>query len=135
MKMEDIVRKQHELEDRIARFQEQINEFMRLSFRDLDTREHERAMALLYDLMTEAADDVTRIDHMFKGLLLKKTYSRRKAGECPSFLSRLAIPLGMQAFIAWQFDYPIPLTEQLAHDWAAGNAESTRRLLAQPTHH
>jgi hypothetical protein len=131
MKMEDIVRKQHELEDRIARFQEQINEFMRLSFRYLDTREHEIAIARLYDLMTEATDDATRIDHMFKGLLLNKTYSRRKAGERPSFLSRLAPSYGLGAFIGWQFDYPIPLTEQLAHDWAAGNAESTRRLLAE----
>lgn len=131
MKMENMVRKQHELEDLIAHFQKQINRFMELSFYSLDIRQHEIAMARLCDLMAAAPDENARIDSMFKGLLLKKTYSRRKAGERPSFLLRLSeAPYEMETFITWRFDYPISLTEPLIHEWAAGNTESTKRLLA-----
>jgi hypothetical protein len=131
MKMEDIVREQHALEDRIADFRRQIDEFLRLAFRELDVRKHELAMAKLVDRMSEAASEATRIDDLFKGLLLKQTYQRRKAGEKPSFFSTFIIDQNydVDRFVKWQFRYPIPLTEELAQDWAAGNAESTRKLL------
>lgn len=135
MTMEDIVRKHHQLEDRIARFQQQIGEFMNEAFCSMDTRSHEIAMARLYDMMTQATDEAIRIDHMFKGLLLKKTYSRRKAGEKPSIFSRFwHNGCTVNKLIKWKFAYPIPLTESLAQDWADGNSDSTRRLLSERNH-
>ena len=133
MSMEDAVRAQHNFEDRLAKFQAEIDEFMRLSFRELDVRQHEVAMARLIDFMDETTGNSERLDQMFKGLLLKRTYDRRKAGDKPSFFSTIFIKryYKVNDFIKWKFRYPMPLTENLAHDLAAGNHESTRNLQQQ----
>jgi len=135
MTMEDIVRQRHALEDRIKEFQGQVDRYLKLAFRDLDIREHEIALARLFDLMNAAVNDADRVDKMFKGLLLTTTYERRKKGEKPPFITKLYKPdggFGLYAFVNWQFRYPIPLTEQVARDWAAGDMDSTRKLLPSP---
>ena len=125
--MEEIVRRRHELEDRVNNFLHQIDRCA-TEVRTMDTRDIEICMAKLYDLMSQASHEADRLDRLFKGLLVKSVYDKRLAGEkhkcgfwsAPSFPERI---------IDWQFKYPIPLTETLANEWGSGGVSSVRKLL------
>ena len=130
MSMEEIVRQKHEFEARVNRFLKQVRDYS-ADCKAMKTRDMEICIARLYDLMSQAAGEAERLDELFKGFLVKRAYEKRKAGEPYSawrnFWSR---PLfNPENMVRRQFDYPVPLTEELASQWATGNAEAIRKSL------
>jgi len=130
MSMEEIVREKHAFEVRVNHFLKQVRDYS-VDCKAMKTRDMEICMARLYDLMAQAREEAKRLDHLFKGYLVKKAYDKRKAGEPYSawrnFWSR---PLfNPENMVRRQFDYPVPLTEELASQWATGNAEAIRKSL------
>lgn len=127
MSMEDIVRERHKLEDRVTRFLAQIDDLVGRT-RTMETRDIEVCMAKLYDLMTAATDESIKLDRLFKGLLVKSIYDKRKSGEKmrSSFWNGRAFP---PEIVDYKFAYPVPITENLANEWGAGGSGSVRRLI------
>lgn len=131
MKMEDVVRKQHEMEDRINAFLGQIRHYIDDCL-TMDLRTMEIGMARIYDLMNEATNEVDRLDKMFKGKLFKTAYDRKQNGERAPLLNRLGGSWGLEGLdqlISRTFKYPIPLTEQFATDWSGANPETIKGLI------
>ena len=128
MSMEEIVRKRHELEDRVKYFLAQIDRCA-TEIRTLDTRDIEICMAKLFDLMSQATSESARLDNLFKGVLVKSIYDRRISGEKPkrSFWRGISWP---EVIINWEFQYPVQLTESLANEWGSGGEANVRKLLA-----
>ena len=130
MTMEDIVRKRHELEDRIDVFIKQIQEYTSLCAA-VDTRDLEIVMAKLHDAMTQARDDETRIKFIFKGLLTQSVYAQRRAGKRRTVSLKTTV-FGTESLLpeilTRRFSFPLPVTESLATEWSTGNAEKIRML-------
>lgn len=127
MSMEEIVKKRHELEDRVKYFLTQVDRCVS-RIKTMETRDIEICMARLYDLMMEAKDEATRLDNLFKGLLVKSVYDKRKSGD----KKKLALLQGsawLEDIINYEFEYPVPITETLANEWGHGGEPSVRNLL------
>jgi len=129
MSMEDIVKQRHDLEDRVNLFMAQID-VCATRVKTMETRDIEICMARLYDLMAQASDEAARLDRLFKGLLVKSVYDKRKAGEKKkgSFWAGIG---QLDEIVNWWFQYPIPLTETLANEWGQGGGNSVRKLLTR----
>ena len=129
MSMEEIVRQRHELEDRVNQFLEQISQCT-TQVRTMETREIEICMAKLYDLMMQASEEKARLDHLFKGLLVKSVYDQRKAGakQKNTFWSFPALATDI---VNWRFEYPIPINETLANEWSNNWESTVRKLLTK----
>jgi len=127
MSMEDIVKEKHEFEDRVNRFLTQIDKCTSRAM-TMTTRELEICMARLYDLMIQASDETLRLDLLFKGLLVKCVYDKRKAGEKQKyhFWTDSSWP---NEIVKWRFQYPVPITEALANEWGQGGSSAVRKLL------
>jgi len=125
--MVDIVKKKHEFEDRVNRFLTQIDECSSRAM-TMTTRELEICMAKLYDLMVLASDETSRLDLLFKGLLVKCVYDKRKAGESRKYpwFGGYSNP---DEIVLWRFQYPVPITEVLANEWGQGGSSAVRKML------
>ena len=128
MSMAELVRQRHALEDRVNRFLTQCDDCTS-RVKTMDTRDIEICMAVLYDAMVAARDEETRMDRLFKGLLVKSVYDRRKSGENRRVLFWFITPAPTE-IIQYKFAYPVPITETLANEWGKGGAQSVQKLLA-----
>ena len=111
MKMEDLVRQRHELEDKLEDFLTDCQDYLGYCL-TMDLRSMETGMARLYDLMSQSPTEVDRLDKLFKGRLLKLAYDKKKAGARPTLLNRLAGACTIEELIEHSFNYPVPLTQQ-----------------------
>ncbi|MBN8624046.1 MAG: hypothetical protein J0M17_01020 [Planctomycetes bacterium] len=135
MSLEEQVRKRHEMEDRLRIFRESLERFRQWASR-MDVRSIELAMAKLVDRIDSEANEAKRLDLHFKGVLLNPIYEKvrtappKKQGFFASILGDP--PPSIAEIVAWNFPYPVPLTETHVSDWARGDSMDATRLLAAP---
>lgn len=143
MDMENNIRERHKREDQIKAFFAQVKNYKDNAL-FLTPRELELAMGRAYDRMRDATEDSKRFDMLLKGHLLRSVFDARNAGARHSgwrgflgisdnrFVPRVSgkVTDPIEPFLDFYFDYPLPITEELAAAWAEHAGSSPQRPLA-----